>query len=172
MDRINTERLILRLPSEDDAADMARALSDWEVCCWLSRVPYPYQEVDAADFIKVCRIDRLNKEACRFVIEHENRLTGFIGLEKKADSCFQLGYWVAREKWGKGIASEAVLSIIKFASKELAATRVVASCNQSNKRSENVLRKANFVRKGLGQQFSVSLDKYVTVLEFVLDLGD
>ena len=170
METIHTERLILRLPSLDDTTNMVQALNDWEVCRWLSRVPYPYQKVDAVEFIKVCRVDQLNGTAFRFVIEYENQLSGFIGLEKKNESCFELGYWITREKWGKGIAGEAILSIRKFASEEVGATRIVASCNQENHRSENVLLRTGFTRKGLGRQYSISLEEYVTTLEFFVDL--
>ena len=167
---IHTERLILRLPSLDDTTNMVQALNDWEVCRWLSRVPYPYQKVDAVEFIKVCRVDQLNGTAFRFVIEYENQLSGFIGLEKKTESCFELGYWITRAKWGKGIAGEAILSISKFAAEEVGATRIVASCNRANHRSENVLLRTGFTRKGLGQQYSISLDEHVITLEFFLDL--
>ena len=170
MESIHTERLILRLPSLDDTTNMVQALNDWEVCRWLSRVPYPYQKVDAVEFIKVCRVDQLNGTAFRFVIEYENQLSGFIGLEKKTESCFELGYWITREKWDKGIAGEAILSISKFAAEEVGATRIVASCNQANHRSENVLLRTGFTRKGLGQQYSISLDEHVTTFEFFLDL--
>ena len=170
VETIHTERLILRLPSLDDTTNMVQALNDWEVCRWLSRVPYPYQKVDAVEFIKVCRVDQLNGTAFRFVIEYGNQFSGFIGLEKITESSFELGYWITREKWGQGIAGEAILAISKFASQELGATRIVASCNQANHRSEKVLIKTCFVQKGLGEKYSSSLDKHVTTLEFCLDL--
>ena len=67
-------------------------------------------------------------------------------------------------------AGEAILSISNFASEEVGATRIVASCNQENHRSENVLLRTGFTRKGLGRQYSISLEEYVTTLEFFVDL--
>ena len=169
LDVINTPRLTLRHPSGDDAVRIAHALNNWEVARWLSRVPYPYQNTDATEFIEGCRIALSNRTAFRFVIDQEKELVGGIGLETQGTSLFKLGYWIARENWGKGIATEAVLAVINFVFEELGASRIIASCHQQNRRSKNVLLKTNFSRIGLGQEFSRSLDKWVTTIEFCRD---
>ena len=169
LDLINTSRLTLRSPRANDASAIARALNDWEVARWLSRVPYPYQELDATKFIEGCRVARSDGTAFRFVIDRENELVGGIGLENQGQSLFELGYWIARENWGKGIATEAVFAIINFAFEELGASRIVASCHQQNRSSEKVLLTTNFSRVGVGLKFSRVLGKQVSTILFCLD---
>ena len=42
MDSITTARLTLRPPEPNDSPEITRAINDWEVVRWLSKVPYPY----------------------------------------------------------------------------------------------------------------------------------
>jgi 8-oxo-dGTP diphosphatase len=172
MDSITTARLTLRCPRPNDAPAITRAINDWEVVHWLSRVPYPYQETDAAQFIDRSEIAWAKRNASRFVIILNNKIVGGIGLERHDKSLFDLGYWIARRYWNKGIATEAVFSTIDFAHEQLAASGITASCHEKNQRSEKVLLKTNFTRTGTGLQFSMALDKVVPVIQFFRDPAD
>jgi RimJ/RimL family protein N-acetyltransferase len=48
---LETERLLLRPPRAADISHFVRLLNDFEVSKNLSRVPYPYTEDDACDFV-------------------------------------------------------------------------------------------------------------------------
>ena len=41
-DYIVTRRLVLRLPAERDIPEIVREIGNWNVACWLGRVPHPY----------------------------------------------------------------------------------------------------------------------------------
>ena len=169
---ITTARLTLRHPKPNDAPAITRAINDWEVVRWLSRVPYPYQQTDAAEFIERSEIARAERNAFRFVINLKSEIVGGIGLERHDKSLFDLGYWIARRHWNKGIATEAVFAIIDFAHEQLAASGITASCHEENQRSEKVLLKANFSRVGVGLRFSTALGKKVPEIQFLRDLAD
>ena len=139
---------------------------------WLSRVPYPYQQTDAAEFINSSEIAWAKRNAFRFVIIMNSKIVGGIGLERHDKSLFDLGYWIARRYWNKGIATEAVFTIIDFAHEQLAASGVTASCHETNQRSRKLLLKANFSRVGAGLRFSTVLGKSVPVIRFFRDLTD
>jgi 8-oxo-dGTP diphosphatase len=169
MNLITTERLTLRRPKPNDAPAITYAINDWEVVRWLSRVPYPYQETDAAKFIDISEIAWAERNAFRFVIILKNKIVGGIGLERHNNTIFDLGYWIARRHWDKDIATEAVFAIIDFAYEQLAVSRITASCHEENQRSEKVLLKANFSRVGTGLRFSTALGKKVPEIKFSRD---
>lgn len=172
MDSITTTRLTLRHPKPNDAPAITRAINDWEVVRWLSRVPYPYQQTDAAEFIDRSKTAWAERNASRFAIIFESEIVGGIGLERHDKSLFDLGYWIARRHWNKGIATEAVFAIIDFAHEQLAASGITASCHEENQRSEKVLLKANFSRVGTGLRFSTALGKKVLAIQFLRDPAD
>ena len=172
MDSITTPRLTLRCPKPNDAPAITRAINDWEVVRWLSRVPYPYQQTDAAEFIDRSEIARTERNACHFVIILKSEIVGGIGLERHDKSLFDLGYWIARRHWNKGIATEAVFPIIDFAHEQLAASGITASCHEENQRSEKVLLKTNFFRVGTGLRFSTALGKKIAEIQFLRDPAD
>ena len=172
MNSITTARLTLRPSVPNDVPMITRAINDWEVVRWLSRVPYPYQQSDATEFIDRSEIAWIERNASRFVITLKNEIVGGIGLERHDKSLFELGYWIARRYWNKGIATEAVCAIIDFAHEQLSASKITASCHEENQRSEKVLLKANFSRVGTGLQFSASLGKKVPVIQFFRDPAD
>ena len=167
MDSITTAPLTLRSPETIDAPAITRAINDWEVVRWLSRVPYPYQQTDAAEFIDRSEIAWAERNASRFVIILKSEIVGGIGLERHDKSLFDLGYWIARRHWNKGIATEAVFAIIDFAHEQLAASGITASCHEENQRSEKVLLKTNFSKIGTGLRFSTALGKKVPEIQFL-----
>ena len=172
MDSITTARLTLRHPKPNDTPPITRAINDWEVVRWLSRVPYPYQQTDAAEFINRSEIAWTERNASRFVIILKSEIVGGIGLERHDKSLFDLGYWIARRHWNKGIATEAVIAIINFAHEQLSATGITASSHEGNQRSEKVLLKANFSRRRTGLRFSTALGKKVPEIQFSRDPAD
>ena len=169
---ITTARLTLRHAKPNDAPAITRAINDWEVIRWLSRVPYPYQQTDAAEFIDRSEIAWANRNAYRFVIILKSTIVGGIGLERHDTPLFNLGYWIARRYWNKGIATEAVFAVIDFAHEQLAASGITASCHEENQRSEKVLLKANFSRIGAGSRHSTALGKKVPDIRFFRDPAD
>jgi 8-oxo-dGTP diphosphatase len=172
MNSITTARLTLCHPKPNDAPAITRAINDWEVIRWLSRVPYPYQLTDAAEFVDRSEIAWAERNAFRFVIILNSEIVGGIGLERDDNSLFDLGYWITRRHWNKGIATEAIFAIIDFVRQQLMASGFTASCHEENQRSEKVLLKANFSRVGTGLRFSTALGKKISVIQFFRDPAD
>jgi RimJ/RimL family protein N-acetyltransferase len=104
--------------------------------------------------------------AFRFVIVSKTEIVGGIGLEQKNPSLFELGYWIARQHWGKGFATEAVFAVINFSQDQLTVLGITATCHEENQRSQKVLLKNNFFRVGTRFEFSTSLGKKVPGIQF------
>lgn len=80
----------------------------------------------------------------RKVIEVDGVVVGNI-LAWTADGRREVGYWIAKEDWGKGIASRAVAELVA----KLETTRPLhADVAQHNAGSVRVLEKCGFVRVG------------------------
>ena len=86
---------------------------------------------------------------------------------------FELGYWVARPWWGRGIATEAGRALIANARDSLRLKRLVAGHFTDNPASGRVLQKLGFRPTGVVRgRYSAGRDAIAPAREFVLELGD
>lgn len=78
---------------------------------------------------------------------------GSIGLKPLGDveaRTVELGYWVGREHWGRGYATEAVRGFSRWAFETFPEVlRLEAKVHEGNGGSEAVLRKAGFQKEGV-----------------------
>jgi len=87
-------------------------------------------------------------------IEVESRLAGGIGLDLRSNEfagTAAFGYWVARELWGRGIASSAVEVFVPYAFDTFGLHRVDAKVCAPNRASARVLEKSGFSCEGLNR---------------------
>ena len=147
------------------------SIDDWEIVQWLSRVPFPYREEDAVEFVERSQQCFNNKTAYRFLIIFEDEIAGVVGLEREETPILELGYWVARRCWGLGIATESVQAVSRFAFDQLGETLIEASCHHKNVASARVLQKTGFTRTGDGMRFSTALGESVREIQFLLEKG-
>lgn len=164
-DVLETERLKLRSLDAGDAATIVDALSDFSICRHLARVPFPYHQSDAEDFLQFVK-------ACdhrsRFsAICEKGRDTGLIGIisyewsEDKHNA--ELGYWLSQCHWGKGLMSEAAVAMVRHAFTINQHETMVACYHDDNPASGRILSKAGFERAGACNHFSKAQGKDVPV---------
>jgi len=139
---IETARLRLRPFRPDDMARIVAGLNDWAVAQWLARTPFPYAPADGAAWLAEAAAAHA---AGRFAIADKasDRLLGGIGIEP-ADDDRELGYWLGRAHWGRGLTSEAVAAIVAHAFDALGVRRLHATTDPDNAASRRVLIKAGF----------------------------
>ena len=65
----------------------------------------------------------------------------------------ELGYYLRRDQWGKGFASELVKAVVSFAFTELGAHRVLARVDPGNPASVRVVEHAAFRLEGQEERF-------------------
>ena len=108
---LDTARLHLRRPVEQDAAAIISIAGDWEVARRLARVPHPYTDADVRFFLDhVVR----NEPTWAILWRQTSRLIGMVGLVPAPDGrSAELGYYISRDHWGRGIATEAALAITR-----------------------------------------------------------
>jgi RimJ/RimL family protein N-acetyltransferase len=137
---IQTRRLELRTPVTTDAPALALALNNYEITKWLAKVPQPYTEVDALQFIA----SNTNKVIPNYHIFHNDTLIGGIGL----GGLVGLGYWLIPDAWGQGIATEASAALLSKHFENEGATPILSGYLKDNFGSANVQAKLGFVITG------------------------
>ena len=106
---LHTERLILRPLTLDDAAAVHRIVSDREIAANTMHIPHPYPDGMAAEWIArvVSRWETGESAVFAGTERGAGRIVCAVGLEiEPPHRRAELGYWVAREFWNCGYASE------------------------------------------------------------------
>lgn len=167
---LTSARLRLRPPTLQDAKRIATALNDIDIAKMTSTIPHPYALGDALKWIDAINrswLDRVSgKEEVRgggFVIEPlaDDRETGLgviggIGVREKTQrGSLELGYWIARDHWGHGYATEAAQTAVDWAFTAYDITGVRASYRPQNVASARVLAKCGFQPDGSELSHSV-----------------
>ena len=138
-----TERLLLRPGWAEDAVALSHAIGEEAVVRNLARAPWPYALGDAERFLALPH--DLRRPSFLIFRRDEPELVGGIGLMNDRDGeAVELGYWVARRHWGRGIATEAGRAVVAIADESLRLDRLVASHALDNPASGHVLRKLGF----------------------------
>jgi RimJ/RimL family protein N-acetyltransferase len=142
----------IRTLRPEDAPSVARHIGEYEVSRYLLMVPYPYSIEDAEGWI--ARVSTETPET-DFGIAIDNEIVGVIGLKIDtatvpgiAPHAAEIGYWLGRSVWGRGIASEAVAALTEWAFSELRLTRLQAGVFAPNAASARVLEKAGYEYEG------------------------
>ena len=109
--------VLLREWKLSDALSLAQAISNLNVQNNLrDGLPYPYYEKDAIDFINAM-LSADKNEVFAFAIECDGKVIGSIGIFRQQNihrRTAELGYYIAEEYWGKGIATQAVNKICDY----------------------------------------------------------
>lgn len=139
---IRSERLFLRPGWPEDWEEVLARIADEGVIRNLASAPWPYTPDDAKEFLSRPQEPRLPIFLVTLPGVDGARLVGSAGLMRAGENV-ELGYWVAREFWGQGFATEAVRAILELA-RSLGHCRITANHFADNPASGRVLRKSGF----------------------------
>jgi RimJ/RimL family protein N-acetyltransferase len=140
------EGIFLRPWSIRDAAQLASIANNKNIADNLrDGFPYPYSLNDAISWLKIILTE--NSPPRFFAIMVDKCLVGSIGIVSKTDiyrKNFEIGYFLAEEYWGKGIATKAIKAATSYAFKDFDIVRVYAEPFADNTGSQKALEKAGF----------------------------
>src|SRR5688500_12648936 len=111
---INLGSCVLRPWRAEDADSLCRHANDRQL--WLNlrdRFPHPYTRADAENWIEFAGPAN---PLTNFAIEVDGEAAGGIGLILHGDierTSAEIGYWLGRQHWGRGIMSAAVAAITR-----------------------------------------------------------
>ena len=143
-----TPRLLLRPGFPEDAPALATAMSDAAIARNLAVVPWPYSLRDAEAFLASPRDPILPSLLIFERGAGAPQLVGSCGLGRRPSGAVEMGYWIARSLWGRGLATEACTALIDIA-RTLGLARLEASHFVDNPASARVLEKLGFESTGL-----------------------
>ena len=161
-----SERLFLRPAFPEDCGAILAGIGEESIVRNLARAPWPYTMDDARNFAALPQDQRLP----HFVVTVPgNGVIGSAGMGEHEGEP-ELGYWIARDHWGRGYATEAAGAVLRIA-RTLGHRRVVAGHFTDNPASGRVLRKLGFIPTGRpGKRFSLARGQMVESVEYALDL--
>src|SRR5436309_2892387 len=102
---------------------------------WLNlrdRFPHPYTAADGRQFLKMVRH---SAPETMFAIAVDRKAVGGIGfvLQKDVERVSsEIGYWLGEPFWGRGIVTEAVVAVTRYAIDQHGFTRIFAVPFASN----------------------------------------
>jgi RimJ/RimL family protein N-acetyltransferase len=148
---LQTERLTLRTSALSDIPALLPLKGAREVAATTLRIPHPYTESDARDFIARTQEGLLSGSALllAIVLRERDMLCGGVGLRIEADHRrAELGYWIGVPYWGNGYATEAAKAVLKYGFGTLELHRIFASHFADNPASARVLQKIGMRHEG------------------------
>ena len=154
---LETERLILRPWREEDADDLYTYASDPDIGPPAGWPPHTSVEnsreiirtvLSAPDTFAVC-------------LKENGMPIGSIGFHRKdlaeAGDEYELGYWIGKLYWGKGLIPEASREMLRYAFEDLKMNRIWCGYYDGNEKSRRVQEKLGFVYQRKTEGIEVSL---------------
>jgi len=141
-----SERLFLRPAFPEDAREIYEGICDAGVVQMLARAPWPYSMADAEAFCALPADPRAPRFAVTLPDVKGAPIVGVVGFHPNDDG-LGFGYWIARDHWGRGYATEAGRGALAVG-KALGIGRVTAGHYVDNPASGRVLRKLGFRETG------------------------
>lgn len=147
---IETTHLLLRQWEETDSARLYDLAKDPEIG---PRAGWPAHR-DEGDSCEIIRTVLRAPETYAVILKETGLPVGSVGL-KEPDACFddlpedglqlEVGYWLGREYWGRGLMPEAVSALLRHGFETLGCAAIWCAHYDFNSQSRRVIEKSGFV---------------------------
>lgn len=167
---ITTARLALRPHRMSDAEAIAQSLNDFQVSRMLARVPAPYDRQDATEWLSITTTD-LNEGWAFAITAGDDVHIGCVSFER-SNGGWEIGYWLNRFYWGKGIMSEAVEAALDRLFQRMPQAEIFGGAFADNPASLRLLEARGFRTVGVEDVFSKARNTMAPLVEFCLSQPD
>jgi RimJ/RimL family protein N-acetyltransferase len=156
-----------------DNCALIEHLNDRDIYDRTLRIPFPYTDTDANQWLALtARITEVQGRPVHWAIRNaENALIGgcgFDGFHLGKSHRAEIGYWLAKPYWGKGIMTAVVKRICRHAFEEFGLLRITAHVFSHNVASARVLEKCGFQPEGFLQKHFLKDGKFIDARLFAL----
>jgi RimJ/RimL family protein N-acetyltransferase len=136
-----------------DKAALVEHLNEKAIYDRTLRIPYPYTQADADEWLaRAGKAARQQGQPTHWAIRDPEAALlgacGFVGLEIGKSHQAEIGYWLAKPYWGRGIMPAVVRKVCEFAFREWGLSKIIAHIFAFNDASARVLQKCGFVQEG------------------------
>ncbi|MHC4880090.1 MAG: GNAT family acetyltransferase [Planctomycetota bacterium] len=149
--RVTNTITLSRISWEDRASYLQHLNESDEFHRNTAGIPYPYTEFDVDQWLSlVTSLSVARDQKINLAIRHSNNeLLGEIGaLNLIENEQAEIGYWLAKPYWGRGIMPVVVRRFCEFAFDQFRLQRIYARVFATNPRSARVLSKVGFRHEG------------------------
>lgn len=158
MHTLESERLLLRNFTEQDADDLFHYASDPDVGPRAGWKPHENRE----ESLEIIRMFMRDDNVWAIERKSDRRVIGSLGLHadkwRNLPECRMFGYVLAQDCWGLGYMSEAVTRAMRYGFDELGLCLMSVSHYTFNDRSRRVIEKCGFVYEGTLRQTFLRYD--------------
>jgi RimJ/RimL family protein N-acetyltransferase len=145
---LQTERLNLRPLAPADAPRLAELANDFDVVKTTGGMPFPYTLANAEGFIRRATEADPDREVHFAVDLADEGPVGCVGFYAHETPGPELGYWLGRPFWGRGIATEMLAAVMPWARDDWRKRCVIACHQRDNSASGAALIRAGFLYTG------------------------
>jgi [ribosomal protein S5]-alanine N-acetyltransferase len=160
---LETDRLVLRKITKDDASNMFSYLSDSEVMKYYGLEPFKTIN-EALDEISWYQSLEKNHTGLRWgiTLKENGIIIGSCGFHNFVSQHFrtEIGFELSRDYWGKGIAGEALKAIIAYGFQHFGFQRIEALIEPPNLLSQRLVEKQGFMKEGLLRKYEYTRGKF------------
>jgi len=171
--RLPLSRCDVRSWRVDDLASLVAYADNRKI--WLNlrdRFPHPYTKRAGREFLHATLTRR---PETAFAIDVAGEAVGGIGFAVLPDVervSAEIGYWIAEPFWGRGIATEALVAVTRYAIDTHGLTRVFAVPFASNAASCRVLEKAGYLLEGRLRRSAIKDGRIIDQLQYAFTAAE
>jgi [ribosomal protein S5]-alanine N-acetyltransferase len=138
-------------PSDKPA--LIQHLNDLDIYERTLRIPFPYTEAAADEWLALyAKTTEKQGRSVHFAIRTGDDALiggcGFNGIEVGKSHQAEVGYWLAKPCWGRGIMTAVVQRLCQHAFEEFGLVKITAHVHPHNQASARVLEKCGFQQEG------------------------
>ena len=170
MQKIETERLILREWTLDDVSDQVEGLGNFETAKNLV-TPFPYTRDDSVAYITKCGKNDGEHYAFAVELKETGKVIGGTSLDLR-NGKYGGGIWLNEKYTGKGYGTEVWVARAKFAFEELGVDEIENGFFEFNNRSRHMQEKVGYKIVGKKMNFCPALNSEVVEVLTTLSKED
>lgn len=163
---IDNDYYLMSGPKVSDIDDFVFHLNDIGIYNGTLKIPFPYTKSDAEFYLQ--QYETRKKEFGHpmnwQIRTKEGRVIGGISLHGqygKDSHKDEIGYWIGRTFWNKGIMTKALLAFAKLVGDQLGVIRLEATIFNYNASSIRVVEKCGFIYEGTLKKAYFKDGKYI-----------
>jgi len=121
-------------------------------------------------FIEGCIMRNRNQNEFAFVIFHQLKMVGRVGVYKidTYNKIGEIGYWLGESFQGMGIATKVSAEMVRFAFEELELNRIEIKCGVENYKSKSIPKRLGFMHEATLREAELLHGKFIDLDLFSL----
>jgi ribosomal-protein-alanine N-acetyltransferase len=169
---VNDQVHLSEFQSSDKDA-LTQHLNDRDIYEHTLRIPFPYTDADADEWLALAaKITKQQGRPVHWAIRTTDDTLiggcGFDGIQVCKSHRAEVGYWLAKPFWGRGIMTAVVQRVCQHAFEEFGVAKLTAHVFPHNPASARVLEKCGFQQEGFLRKHFLKDGKFIDARLFAL----